>query len=176
MLIACERCKRHFSIREEACPFCKHGGTLARVSAVALSAGVLLGGCDAGGKKADHSSAVDQKPYATVHGVVKDREGKTLQDALIIIGSPDRGTGRSYEKRVKTDASGRFAFDFLEPGGCSIYVQYNQYTGGMNLNGAENRDLVLKAGDDLSLDFALEVRDMGTAMPYGAPPARGRRV
>lgn len=177
--MTCERCKRHHSIREEACPFCRHGSALGRFGAAALSAGVLLGGCDAGkdNKAAQGSATVEKHPYATLHGTVKDREGKPVHSTILTINSTEDSTGvRSFSRSVPTDGTGRYVLDFLPPGPYSLGVSYNQSNGPMGLTGEVQRQVVLGAGEDKLLDFEVEVRQMDVAPPYGAPPARRRVV
>lgn len=182
MLISCERCKRHFSIREDACPFCKHGSAFARIGAAALSAGVLLSGCDAGKDNKDNknttqgSAAVAAHAWATVTGTVKSKDGRSLDAAVVNISSTAQIANKSFQKGVPTDANGTFTLDLLEPGPYMLNVNYADFTHGTNMNGYDTRQLALKAGDEVKLEIVLELRDMGTAMPYGAPPARRRTV
>jgi hypothetical protein len=176
MLIACERCKRHFSMREESCPFCRHKGPLARVGAAALSAGVLLSGCDAG-KEKQEPVAPEKKPFATVRGVVTDKDGKPLQGASVTLGEVETAPGRGFTKMLPTDATGSFDLGIIEPGSYMLSTTYAGARPQMDMEGYDQRPLNIAAGQELDLQITLELR-MRTieAPPYGAPPARRRIV
>jgi hypothetical protein len=182
MLVACDRCKRHISVREELCPFCRQPGALSKLGAAALSAGVLLAGCDAGKTKqppheSQGSAAVAKRPYATVHGMVKARNGDPVINTILTISSTDDPSGiHMYSRTLPTDGVGKFTFDFLPPGNYVIGVMYNRNVAPMELTGEIQQPLTVVAGEDKEIDFSVEVREMQYAPPYGAPPGSRRVV
>jgi hypothetical protein len=175
MLVPCNRCKRHHDIRDEVCPFCRHGSALAKIGAAALSAGVLLAGCDAGKTKSpEQGSAVAKRTYATLSGRVTNRSGGTGA-TMVSISSTEPSPNRSFSETVASSNDGQFMLDLLEAGSYSVSFSYDDGT----WRGTDQRQVTLKAGDDEKLDVVLDLnqqRDMDTAKPYGAPPARRRRV
>ena len=172
MLIPCERCKRHFSMRESTCPFCRHGNAFARLGAAALSAGMLLAGCDAGGgAKKQEPPPPAQRTWGSLQGLVTGRDGTPLATAQVQITLS--GNGPTYfMKSVQSDAAGHYDLELLEPG---VYaLLFNYYKDGKQ--GSDQRTVTVKAGDDAKLDVQLDIRDQEIAPPYGAPPARRRTV
>lgn len=178
MLVPCERCKRHISVREEACPFCRQSNALSRLGAVALSAGIAVAGCDAGhqANPTQGSAAVETKAYGAVHGTVTERGGKPVPAIITVTSTDDPSGVRTYTRTVGTDDQGRFSIDLLPPGAYTSYAGYDLRKGRMELTGDMSRQFVVKAGDDVVLDYSVELRQMSEAMPYGAPPARRRVV
>jgi rRNA maturation endonuclease Nob1 len=171
MLVVCERCKRHFSADEDHCPFCKHQSAFVRIGAAALAAGALLGACDAG-KDKNAGTTVENRAYATLHGVVKDKQdGTVLAGTQVHLNSIEQEPNRQHYKSVPTDAKGRYSIDLLEPGKYTIAAFYN----GGAVRGNTQLELTLAAGEDRALDITIE-RQMDVAPPYGAPPARRRIV
>ena len=178
MLVPCDRCKRHISLREDVCPFCRQPSALAILGAAALSAGVLLAGCDAGRTKAPGpGSAVQAKrTYAAIRGRVTSRAGLPLSNASVTINLDYSGsaaqTGHNFAKTVPTDNDGRYTLDLIEPGAYMLYFGWN----GGNDRGEDQRALVVKPDEDQVIDVVLDMRTMDIAKPYGAPPARRRVV
>jgi hypothetical protein len=176
MLVACDRCKRHISVREEVCPFCRQPGALSMLGAAALSAGVLLAGCDAAkDTQPSHegSAVVAKRTYATLRGVVKDRSGMVLANAQVQLNAISEDSNRQYLRSVPTDANGAYAIDLVEPGTYSVFANYSE--NGAMLRGFIQQQLALAAGEDRTLDITI-VRQQDVAQPYGAPPARRRTV
>jgi hypothetical protein len=172
MLVACERCKRHFSADDEHCPFCKHRSAFVRIGAAALAAGALLGACDAG-KDKKPGPGVEKRAYATLRGVVKDRDGTVLANTQVQLNSISQDANRQYFKSVPSDANGHYAIDLLEPGKYTLSANYNE--NGSMLRGYTQKEVTLSAGEDREFDITIE-RQMDVAPPYGAPPARQRIV
>ena len=170
MPVPCKRCGRHIRVNETACPFCRHGSALA---GAALSAGVLLSGCDAGKTKPTQGSAVEAKrPYATISGRVTDRSGAPLANTSVSITLNPTTPSTYFTRSLATDSTGHYMIDLLEPGSYSISYGYR---GGMQ-DGQDQRAVAVHAGEDQQLDVTLDLRDMDIAKPYGAPPARRRTV
>lgn len=179
MLVPCDRCKRHISVREDVCPFCRQPGALSKLGAAALSAGVLLAGCDAGKTKTQgpgSAAVVPKRTYATVRGKVSNRAGGPLANASVTINLDYSGSaaqhGHAFGKTVPTDSEGRYTLDLIEQGAYILYFGF----GNGSERGEDQRALVVKADEDQTIDVVLDMRTMDIAKPYGAPPARRRVV
>jgi hypothetical protein len=171
MLVPCKRCSRHISDRDEVCPFCRHGSTVARVGAVALSAGVLLSGCDRGVQQTSGQGSQQKvvKPaLGRIHGVVKDDSGAPLEAANLTFVRPEQSGPRT----ATTDAKGHYEVSHLEPGNYTVSISYVTY----NRAGSHEQLVQLKRGEELNVDVTVAVRTHEVAPPYGAPPARRRVV
>ena len=175
MLIPCERCKRHFSEREPHCPFCRHRSRLSYVSAAALSAGALLAGCDQGGGAKKAPTVTEKKPYGTIRGSVTNKEGGSAVEGASVtltLAAP-ASPNHAFTKVVPTDASGHYDLGIVDPGSYVLIVSHVS----TDLQGYEQRNVTVAAGDDLKHDIALTFTRIPVAPPpYGAPPARRRIV
>src|SRR5581483_5934818 len=94
------------------------------------------------------------KTTATVHGVVKDEfSGEPIADCDIAI-SPFwdvSGPGLSIHGRTamtNTDEEGKYTLSNLPPGPLQVFA-------GLKSGSRVSKHLNLKAGDDVSLDFAI---------------------
>src|ERR1041385_5608806 len=183
MLVACKRCGRHIRV-DDACPFCRAGTTFA---AAALSAGVLLSGCDKGtptthqgsaataGAAATAGSAVGVQRDATIRGVVKDRGGTPVAGADVSL-STKHDRSASDAKTTRTDASGAFELPHLEADTYQLAVTSNTQANGKQRFGFDSRWVTIEGGKDVQLAITLDIRESNVGMPYGAPPARRRQV
>ena len=169
MLVPCTRCRRHIRIRDEVCRFCH---------AIVLSAGVLLGGCDAGDKPAtrDPQSAAPPPamPHATaISGIVTDRKNQPLVGARVEL----RDETSKAIRTASADGTGRYVLDPSPPGAYVIVIEYSAVEGGMQRNGRHERTVTVAHGEPAKvLDVAVDVHEHSVAPPYGAPPARRRVV
>ena len=162
MLIPCTRCRRHIWIRDEVCRFCH---------AVVLSAGVLVAGCDAGEKPLLDQQMQAKRTHGRIHGVITDRNGAPLENVNVRL-----ILATSQVQAAKTDRAGRYELDKLDPGAYDLAIDYFKdapHGGEFRANYTRSVDLKL---EDLTLDIAVDVREQYVAPPYGAPPARHRRV
>jgi hypothetical protein len=147
------------------------------MGAAALSAGVLLAGCDAGKTKTPGpgSAAVAKRTYATLRGRLTNRAGGPLANASVTINldsQPAASEGHAFAKSVPTDSDGRYTLDLIEPGKYLLYFGWGN--GGQQ--GQDQRAIVVKPDEDQTIDIVLDMHDMHVAPPYGAPPGRRRVV
>lgn len=164
VLMPCASCSRHISIRDEVCRFCR---------AAVISAGVLLGGCDAG-VKPQHPEQAQKRTDARLRGVIKDRAGTPLAAATVHLYKP--GGAPVQGGTTTTDAEGRYELDQIAPGTYELAVDYykpGSYGDEMRGNHVESLALV---AEDKRLDLTVDVRRLHVAPPYGAPPARRRSI
>lgn len=136
-----------------------------------MFAGAALAGCDQG-KLPDKPTVEESKPAreSRVYGVIIDVTGAPLAGVSVSL----KGDAQTYT--TKTDDRGRFEVASVAPGTYRAEFMYAAVDMGVQKNGLDQRELVIVAGADKRLEIGLNVESQPVAMPYGAPPARRRRV
>src|SRR5262245_19569842 len=87
-----------------------------------------------------------QVPTANVRGLVSDPAQATVTGATVVVKSKETGT----ERNVTTNSAGEYLVANLPPGEYEIKVTRTGFK-------TQIRTLVLRVGDNLTSDFALEV-------------------
>jgi len=74
-----------------------------------------------------HTLSVDLEPRGSLVGTLRNREGETVSDAWVRIDA-DGSRGSVGEAQLKAvDDRGRFRFDWLTPGPCTLHVVADRY-------------------------------------------------
>ncbi len=90
--------------------------------------------------------ALSQAPTAAVRGIVSDPSKAIISGAKVTISNKDTGA----ERNATTNSAGEFQFSALPPGQYDIRVMMSGFRTGL-------RPLTLQVGENLTVDFDLEV-------------------
>jgi hypothetical protein len=174
-LFPCVSCRRH--VADEVCPFCgaaqparaphaPFAGALTR--AAIFGAALAAPGCWTGAAPASTPPEVASSAPGAIEGVLTSSEsGDPVANQRITL----RSTG-APDRHATTDRDGRYRFDKVAPGNYVLVFLPPQTRGPSNMTTVQ-----LGAGETQRVNWAALYRDPSNIpMPYGAPPARRRRV
>ena len=99
-----------------------------------------------------------QRDLATITGTVTDSSGAVIPGAKVIIS--EQGTGQNYE--LTTNAAGEFTRPALKPS------TYNVTVSATGFKNAEQRDVLLTAGERTAVNISLSIGDAGQTIEITA--------
>lgn len=181
MLTPCAHCRRHVSITEVCCPFCRHAlpgatpravvaGRMSR-AAVFVGASLAAASCHHAGVSPSDSQREASLAVGTITGVVRWEGANVVggyqsgirQGVTVVLVDEDDKVRQS----VKTDDRGEYRFVHVPNG---IYTVKLKTEDGMD----SRTSAAIVAVEDATIHNADLLSHL--ALPYGAPPARRRTV
>lgn len=139
-----------------------------RAAAVLLAVGMPAVASHAatlpGHPQAQTSATAQDRQLCALSGTITDRSGAAIANAEVTI--RDRATGATY--KLKTDAAGKYIQSALSTG------TYDVKVAAANFETASRESVVLRAGTNERVDFALQINAIGcceyAAVPLNVPP------